>query len=76
MTAARAIRYVDPIDAFAARADAQAYLWSIGEFDLQEAVDKLLYDAERDGLIDRIGQDAFQALLAAAFRPYRRLDDE
>ncbi|HEY1982972.1 MAG TPA: hypothetical protein VGH13_23070 [Xanthobacteraceae bacterium] len=62
---------VDPLDAFAARADARAYLWSIGECDLSDAVDKLQFDAERDGLVERIGQDAVQTILAAAFCSYR-----
>jgi hypothetical protein len=59
------------LDAFAARADARAYLWSIGEYELVEAVDKLQADAIRDGLIERIGQDGVQEILADAFRPYR-----
>lgn len=66
---------VDVLEAFIERARTRAYLWSIGEYeDLPEAVDQLQYDAERDGLIERIGQDAVQALLADAFRPYREAD--
>ncbi|MFZ3337434.1 MAG: hypothetical protein WA199_15990 [Xanthobacteraceae bacterium] len=74
MTAALAIedRRVDLLDAFAERASARAYLWSIGEYeDLPAAVDPLQLDAARDGLVKRIGQDAVQAILANAFRPYR-----
>jgi hypothetical protein len=77
MTPARAIAHhcVDLIDAYAARADARAYLWSLGELGLAEAVDQLQRDAERDELIDRIGQDNFQALLVEAFQPYREAAD-
>jgi hypothetical protein len=73
MSAALALaeRYVDLLDAFRERAEARAYLWVAGEFGLQEAVDKLQADAERDGLVKRIGQDAVQAILAAAFCSFR-----
>jgi uncharacterized ParB-like nuclease family protein len=73
---ARAIGAADPIDCLAARADARAYLWSIGEYELAEAVDALQATAMRDGLIDRIGQDAVQAILAGAFQPYREATGE
>ena len=51
-----------------------------GEFDLHEAVDKLQHDAERDGLIAAIGQDAVQRIMATAFAAvrddyYRRTDE-
>jgi hypothetical protein len=62
---------VDPLDVFCERATARAYLWSIGEYDLAEAVDALQAAAVRCGLIDRIGQDAVQSILADAFRPYQ-----
>jgi hypothetical protein len=71
MTTALAIKKVDPLDCLGARADARAYLWSIDEYELAEAVDALQAAAVRDGLIARIGQDAVQAILADAFRPYR-----
>ena len=61
----------DPVLAFALRCQARAYLWTIGEFPLTEAVDVLQADAERGGLIKCIGQDAVQQIMAAAFRPYR-----
>lgn len=55
-----------------ARAQARAFLWATGEFDdLHGAVDQLQHDAERDGLIERIGQDGVQEIMSAAFRPYR-----
>jgi hypothetical protein len=59
--------FVDPLDAFYERVESRAYLWSIGEYELAEAVDLLQADAARDGLVERIGQDAVQAILAAAF---------
>jgi hypothetical protein len=62
---------VDPLDAFIERASARAYLWSIGEYELHEAVDQLEADARRDGLNKRIGIDGVQKILAAAFGPYR-----
>jgi hypothetical protein len=73
MSAALAVaeRYVDLLDVLRERAEARAYLWAAGELDLQEAVDKLQTDAERDGLVERIGQDAVEAILAAAFRSFR-----
>lgn len=73
MTAlARDEPHIDPLDAFAERAGARAYLWSIGEYDdLPAAVDPLLHDAMRDGLTRRIGIDAVQAILADAFAPHR-----
>jgi hypothetical protein len=73
MTAAvrsSAIR-IDPVLVLKARAEARALLWQAGEFDLHEAVDKLQVDAERDGLVDKIGQDAVQQILADAFAPHR-----
>jgi hypothetical protein len=73
MTSAAALapaKRVDLLDAFSERASSRAFLWSINEFELHEAVDKLQHDAKRDGLINRIGQDAVQRILADAFRPY------
>ncbi len=60
----------DPLEAFEARADARAYLWSIGEYNLHEAVDQLQLDAEHTGLVAIIGQDAAQKILADAFKRY------
>ena len=64
-------RYVDPLDVLYERASTRAYLWFIGEYELLEAVDVLQADSVRDGLVERIGQDADQTILADAFRPYR-----
>jgi hypothetical protein len=64
-------RRVDPLDCFCARADARAFLWAIGEYEIAEAVDVLQHNAERDGLVKRIGRDAVQAILAGAFQQYQ-----
>jgi len=61
----------DLLDAFKLRAEARAYLWSVGELSLAEAVDKLQADAWHQGLIARCGQDRIQEILAQAFAPYR-----
>jgi hypothetical protein len=72
VTATVAIKRVDPLDAFIERAGARALLWSAGEFaDLAEAVDVLWHDAERNGLIERVGADTLQQILSDSFRPYR-----
>jgi hypothetical protein len=60
-----------PLAVLELRAWARAYLYSIGELTLDEAVDVLQRDAKRDGLVEQIGQDAVQQILADAFRPYR-----
>src|SRR5262249_14443584 len=62
---------VDLVDVFIERAEARAYLWSIGDLDLHVAVDVLQADAERDGLVERTGQDGVQEIIAAAFRSFR-----
>jgi hypothetical protein len=69
--AAAKSRLVDPVDAFRERAEARAYLFSIGEFDLHEAVDALQSYAEVSGLLELIGQDRVQEILAEAFSEYR-----
>jgi hypothetical protein len=60
------------LDVLELRAWARAYLYSIGELTLHEAVDVLQHDAQRDGLVAELGQDAVQQILADAFRPYRK----
>jgi len=65
--AAMAKRRVDLLDVFIERAGARAYLWSSGEYELADAVDKLQFDAKLSGLIERIGQDAVQQIIANAF---------
>jgi hypothetical protein len=63
--------HVDALKVFVARAEARAILWAACEFDLHEAVDVLQRDAERDGLIEKLGQDAVQKILADAFHKFR-----
>jgi hypothetical protein len=63
--------YVDPLLAFHELASSRAYLWCIGEYELPEAVDALQANAIRTGLIERIGQDEIQRIMAEAFRPYQ-----
>jgi hypothetical protein len=78
MSAAPAISEarVDPLDVFIERAEARAYLWSIGELTLHEAVDKLQADAVRDGLVDELGQDCVQQIISAAFELYQQPNTE
>jgi hypothetical protein len=71
MIAASARKLVDPLEAFEARCAARAYLFAVGEYELLDAVDRLQHDAERDGLVDHLGQDCIQEILNAAFLPYR-----
>jgi hypothetical protein len=70
-SAAETAVLADPLEVFEARCAVRAYLWSEGELDLHETVDKLQADAVRDGLVARIGQDRVQAIMAAAFRKVR-----
>jgi hypothetical protein len=64
-------RFVDPTDAFRARAETRAMLWHAGEYTLHEAVDGLQAGAEASGLVEHIGQDQVQEVMAVAFWPYR-----
>jgi hypothetical protein len=52
---------------FRERCEVRAILYEAGELELHEAVDVLQADAERTGLVEAIGQDAVQAIMAAAF---------
>jgi hypothetical protein len=61
---------IDPLRAFAARAEARALLWKCCEFDLHEAVDVLQADAVRDGLVNRLGQDRVQQIITDAFHEF------
>jgi hypothetical protein len=67
----RTITGIDPVLVFALRCWARATLWQAGEFNLQEAVDVLQYDAERDGLVAQLGEDCIQGIIAGAFRRVR-----
>jgi hypothetical protein len=53
--------------AFIQRAQAPAYLWSVGEFGLQEAIEVLERDAKHDRLDVYAGHDVVRAILIAAF---------
>jgi hypothetical protein len=56
---------------FQARCEARAQLWQLGELDLPEAVDALQAWAQHIGLIEEIGQDAVQQIMATAFAAVR-----
>jgi hypothetical protein len=61
-----------PIDALALRAWARTYLWAAGEIkNIPNAIDPLQTFALDSGLVDEIGQDAVQKILAGPFVPYR-----
>jgi hypothetical protein len=64
-------RLADPFEAFTLRCWARAQLFAAGDLDLHEAVDVLQEFAERLGLVAKLGQDAVQLLMAAAFAPVR-----
>jgi hypothetical protein len=73
MTAAAAIKHTtapSPIDVLELRAWARAYLYSIGELTLHQAVDVLQRDAQRNGLVDEIGQDAVQQIISKNFEAF------
>jgi hypothetical protein len=60
-------RAPSPLCVLVARAEARALLYAASDFDLPEAVDPLQAYAEESGLLDEIGQDGVQAILAVAF---------
>lgn len=60
-------KLADPIDVLIVLADVRAYLVTTGDYDLHAAVDGLQDYAETSGLVDRIGQDAVQEIIAGAF---------
>jgi hypothetical protein len=59
------------IEIFRARCEARARLYEVGQLNLIEAVDALQAFAVRLELVTSIGQDAVQAIMAAAFEPVR-----
>jgi len=63
-----------PLDVLTTRAWARAYLWANGEMEMAEAVDALEEYAHTSGLVRKLGQDAVQAIIAAAFDPYQQED--
>jgi hypothetical protein len=56
---------------FGLRCEVRAKLSQLGALSLHDAVDVLQADAERDGIIAAIGQDAVQAIIAAALGAVR-----
>jgi hypothetical protein len=62
---------VDPLKAFQLRCWVRAYLWSVCEFEVHEAVDILQYAAVKSGLVEAIGQDAVQRIMYDAFHRVR-----
>ena len=76
MTAAAAINHqtanASPIEIFRERCEARAMLVANGLMPLIEAVDGLQAAAERAGLVDELGQDAVQKIMAESFG--RRLE--
>jgi hypothetical protein len=64
-------RLADPVAVFRARASARAHLWANCYYTLHEAVDVLQAAAVATGLVDQLGQDEVQRILAEAFAPYR-----
>jgi hypothetical protein len=59
------------VEIFTARAEALARLYGQGGLDLHTAVDALQAEAEARGLTKLIGRHAVQAIMAAAFCPWR-----
>jgi hypothetical protein len=60
-----------PINVLRLRAWARAKLVAVGMFDMLEAVDGLQQFAESSGLVEEIGQDAVQDILAHEFEALR-----
>jgi hypothetical protein len=62
---------VDALSAFRLRCEARALLVVEGAIDLQTAVDELQASAVKSSIIDVVGQDAVQAIMANAFAKVR-----
>jgi hypothetical protein len=58
---------VPTVDAFRARCEARAWLVAEGELTLPDAVDELQASAMASGIVDAIGQDQVQEIMADAF---------
>jgi hypothetical protein len=68
------IRNTSPPDntlIFAALCSARATLYAAGELGLPEAVDFLQEWAVKNGLVDAVGQDSVQTMMADAFMAVR-----
>jgi hypothetical protein len=61
----------DPVAVFVARCEARALLWQAGELELHDAVDELQASAAASGLVDQLGQNGVQAIMAEAFAAVR-----
>jgi hypothetical protein len=61
---------------FSAQCEARALLFANWQLSLNEAIDKLESDAERNGLIKAIGQVTVQSIMAIAFAAAPQLPDE
>jgi hypothetical protein len=61
----------DIVEAFEIRSWARAYLAVVGLMDFHEAVDSLQELAVGNGLVDRLGQDGVQDLMASQFEAVR-----
>jgi hypothetical protein len=55
------------VEIFMARCEARARLYAEGVFSIHEAVDELQAAAVASGLVNSIGQNAVQAMMADAF---------
>jgi hypothetical protein len=55
------------------RAETRAYLWWKYQIEIHEAVDPLQEFAEQSGLVDEIGQEAVQTVIAAPFKRLRAI---
>jgi hypothetical protein len=55
------------LEVFTLRCWARGYLWKCGALGLHDAVDLLWHAAERDGLVDTLGQDNVQRIIATEF---------
>jgi hypothetical protein len=64
---AEAPRPAGALEVFTLRCWGRARLFAEGEIDLHTAVDVLQLDAERDGLVTLLGQDAVQKIISKAF---------
>jgi hypothetical protein len=70
-TPSRQLATIDAVTVFRARCEARAQLWFNGALSLHDAVDELWHDAERDGLVAKLGADEVQRIVADAFAPLR-----
>jgi hypothetical protein len=67
----RQVAKVDALSAFRLRCEVRALLVAEGELDFQTAVDELQTSAVKSSIIEVVGQDAVQAIMANAFAKVR-----